>query len=92
VVKVGPGEEIVNDGSDLVVRQNLECPVGDIRAFVYGTLTAISKMEADKAKDTNEKFRNLLASLSGEPQVLFTKLKGVDWSTAEVVASLFFVI
>jgi hypothetical protein len=81
--------EVLDEGGGLVLRQHLEHPIKDLRTISYGTLTATAKLEMDKGTGRHQMIQYLLASLSGEPFVMFTKLVATDQSTAEVVGALF---
>jgi hypothetical protein len=80
------GRVEVLDGADgVVIKQNLNGG----RALTYGVLGATAKAEMDKGDGRTQKIQYLLASLSGETFVSFTKITGTDWSTCEVVGTLF---
>jgi hypothetical protein len=81
--------EVFDDAGGVSLRQHLEHPIRELKSVTYGTLTATAKLEMDKGNGRHQMIQYLLASLSGEPFVTFTKFVGVDQSTAEVVGALF---
>jgi len=83
--------EVVEQAGELIVRQNLKHPPGEMEMLEYGVVGQKARMAMDKIKDSRaqERMCAFMGSLAGLPPSALTKLKGVDMGTMNRLATVF---